>query len=242
MTEAKGRLKTIAVIAAIWVAASMVISKIVITEPTKVQNAALAYLVFSEILTAAVLCWVESREAHDSLRVGFYVGIGFYFVFSALTALVHLIGLASTSTWLHVGEIALAVMLATALILLGRGAGEVGARDMAALGRAAGLQGVLGRLEAITLSRGLEETDRTILKSLAEDLRFFDKATAPSDAKIAAKIGEIEAVLAAKGKGPSSEDAEEGDAGSGLGGLVDELHALVKLRAQESQGGRRGGF
>lgn len=234
MLEFSGRLKAILAIAAIWIAASVAIYFLLVDESTSVQKAALAYLILSEVLTAAVFAYIELKRGHDSARIGFSVATALYFILAAGAALVHLGGLVVTAVWLHIIEILLLAPLATILILLGRGTHEVALGDQAKFRQASTLQSVLSRLEAISIAPGLEEPDRVILKNLADYFKYFDKAPAPSDAAIESKVKELEALLASKAKA-------SGDGGS-LGGLVDELHNLIHLRRQESQGQRRGGF
>ena len=112
-----GRFKAIVLIGALWVVVSAVVFALAVREPNGTQKAALAFLLFSEILTTALLARLESEDRSALRRVGFYGACAIYFILAAGTAVLHLSGVVPTWLWMAVGETVLAAGLLTVLIL-----------------------------------------------------------------------------------------------------------------------------
>ncbi|MDR2455043.1 MAG: hypothetical protein LBE49_00390 [Deltaproteobacteria bacterium] len=249
MAGQNARVKTILAIAAIWVAVSAAVYLLVVNEPTSVQKQAFFYLILAEVLTAGVLAFLESRAGPDASKIGFYASVILFLLLAGAAAITHLSGAVDTSTWLHVIELFLLAVLFTVLITLWRGQLGVSGKDSLKSLEALGIHSLVGRLEAILALKRLDDPDKTILKAVIDDARFMDKGPPlPSDAKIEAKVKELESLLE---PGPLSVPSGEGAPGEALGqalgrpapgALVDELHALVTLRRKESALTKRGGF
>ena len=235
MIENKGRIKVISIVGAVWVVASALVFLLVVDEPTPVQRAAFRYLIFIEVLVAVILAMQDYRPGPAATRVGFYVSSLVYLMLAAGIAIIHMTGIIHVTAWLHVGQLILLAALITILILFSRGGGEAETVNSIKAWNASGVQGLLSRLEVLAASKAIEAPDKTILKKLTDDVRFFDLGNpTPSDSKIEAKVSQLEAIV--NSNNPAALD------GAGLGGLVDELHTLVTLRRQESSARNRGGF
>jgi hypothetical protein len=235
MTALSGRSKVVVVIGAVWIAVSLAVYLLVIDEAEATQRAALFCLIASEVVTTIALARLESSEGPAARRVGFYGALTVYLVLAAGLAVLHLFGFIHAWTYLLVGETVLLAALFTVLYLIHQGQAGVSARDLELMAESSARLDLLGRLERLTLSPAIDPPDKTILKKVVEDVRFFDRGIeTPADAKMEAKVTEIEALLA-------SPDPKSGD-GQGLGRLIDDLHALTQKRRQEAGPARRGGY
>jgi hypothetical protein len=233
MPAGNQRLKVVLVIGAVWVVASAAVYLLAVSEPTSVQRIAFGFLIFSEILTTALLARLETTPPAPAYRMGLYGAASGYLVLAAGTAVIHLTGLVSTATWLWVVEILLLAFLATVLILLRVGTSGAAARDGAQAGESAAIGNLIGRLEDLVISGGLDEPLKAELKKVLDEARYLDRgARVPADATLVAKVSELEGLLASK---------DQAALDGGPARLVGELGPLVALRRRQSSEFKRGG-
>jgi hypothetical protein len=235
MSLFNSRLKVVIVLGFIWMVISLVVFLIVTDEPTSTQKIGLFFLLLSEALITGLLALQElvPQGTGPLFRVGTYVAATVYAVLSLSNALVHTLGLATSSTFLIVFEVVLFGLLISIELVLYLSSKGVSATDRVTSAKMGLAMELRTRLDNLAKLNTLPPDILERLKRVIEEVRYFDKnSSVASDTTIGDKITQLEAIFA----------KSAGDAPTGAVALLDEILALTQIRKRESADSQRGGF
>ncbi|MDR2366931.1 MAG: hypothetical protein LBF58_02290 [Deltaproteobacteria bacterium] len=208
---------------------------LVTSDRTGTQNLGLFFLLLSEAITIGFLALQELVPAGTGpmFRMGSYPAVAVYGVLSIVTAAVHALGWAVSSTWLILIEVILLGVFLTAEILLYVSSKSTSDADRITKAKMGVITDMRSRLDNLLKQRALPPELADRLKRVIEDVRYFDKnASVSTDTAIGDKIGVLENAFGQAG----------GDLPAGTDKILDELIALTQIRKREASDSQRGGF
>jgi len=209
-----------------------------VSEPDRTQLTAFFFLLFTEILTIAVLAGLERRRGHTTgllFRSGAYGALTAYAGASALVALLFIGKLVESLKWLISLELIFLALLLAVLAILWASSKSDAEENAAIQARFEPLRRLEDRLDILRQTYASEPW-ASELGEIKEEIRFFDhNCSVPADSLLDERLSKVEK-LANQAEGPPLELADE------IKPLLVDMRALIKLRAQEAGRLKRGGF
>ncbi|MDR2386216.1 MAG: hypothetical protein LBE80_01355 [Deltaproteobacteria bacterium] len=214
---------------------SLVFFLLVTNEPTGTQKLGLFFLLFCEALTIGGFALQElvPRGTGSMYRMGGYIVVAAFGVLSILTAFIHCLGWAKSTTWLVIIELVLIGLFFSIEILLYLSSKSTADTDRITSAKMSLVMDMRARLDNLVKLQNLPPEISNRLNKLVEEVRYFDKnSSVASDAAIGDKITLLEGLLS----------QAAGDLPPGADQLLDEILALTQVRNRESADSQRGGF
>ncbi|MDR0622759.1 MAG: hypothetical protein LBJ61_12945 [Deltaproteobacteria bacterium] len=235
MALLNNRLKVVTIVGLIWMVISLVVFLLVTHDRIPAQNYGLFFLLLTEAITIAFLAFQELAPAGTGslFRMGSYVAVPVYAIFSIPIAIVFCAGWVESKTWLIISEMVLFGLLISIEIFLYRTSRSTADTDRLTAAKMGIAMDLGARLDSLAKLRTLPPELSSRFNRVIEEIRFFDKnASTASDTTIGEKISQLEGLFS----------LAKDDVPLGADKILDEIYALTQVRKREASYAQRGGF